>query len=150
MTSELLLKKIWKGLKFLLYNIKVFLEEINDEQGGKTLMAKNRFPGLGGGFNINQLQKQAKKMQEEIEKLHEELNQREIEVSSGGGAVKVVINGKKEIKSIQILPEVVDPEDVETLQDLIVACVNEAIRKVDKMVEEEMQKVTGFGIPGLF
>lgn len=58
-------------------------------------MAKNKFPGLGGGFNINQLQKQAKKMQEEIEKLQEELNQREIEVSSGGGAVKVVINGKK-------------------------------------------------------
>ena len=133
----------------MLYNIKVF-PEINDEQGGKTLMAKNKFPGFGGGFNINQLQKQAKKMQEEIEKLQEELNQREIEVSSGGGAVKVVINGKKEIKSIQILPEVVDPEDVETLQDLIVACVNEAIRKVDKMVEEEMQKVTGFGIPGLF
>ncbi|AZT90675.1 YbaB/EbfC family nucleoid-associated protein [Caldicellulosiruptor changbaiensis] len=113
-------------------------------------MAKNRFPGLGGGFNINQLQKQAKKMQEEIEKLQEELNQREVEATAGGGAVKVVINGKKEIKSIEISPEVVDPDDIETLQDLIVACVNEAIRKVEKMIEEEMQKVAGFGFPGLF
>jgi len=113
-------------------------------------MAKNRFPGMGGGFNINQIQKQAKKMQEEIEKLQEELNQKELEITAGGGAVKVVINGKKEIKSIQISPEVVDPDDIETLQDLILACVNEAIRRVEKMVEEEMQKVAGFGLPGLF
>ncbi|MEZ0538002.1 YbaB/EbfC family nucleoid-associated protein [Caldicellulosiruptoraceae bacterium PP1] len=112
-------------------------------------MSKRGFPGMGG-FNINQLQKQAKKIQEEIEKTQQELESKELEVTAGGGAVKVVITGKKELKSIEISPDVVDKDDIETLQDLILACVNEAIRKVEKMVEEEMGKVTGMGLPGLF
>jgi len=112
-------------------------------------MAKRGFPNMGG-FNINQLQKQAKKMQEVIERIQEEIKNKEIEVTAGGGAIKVVINGNKELKSIEISPDVVDKDDIETLQDLILACVNEAIRKIEKISEEEMSKVTGMNLPGLF
>lgn len=91
-------------------------------------------------------------MQKDMEKLQEELKDRTIETSAGGGAITVVASGKKEIKEIVIKPEVVDPDDVEMLQDLIVAAVNEAIRKADDMVNSEMNKITGGlgGIPGLF
>lgn len=91
-------------------------------------------------------------MQKDMEKLQEELKDRTIETSAGGGAITVVATGKKEIKEIVIKPEVVDPDDVEMLQDLIVAAVNEAIRKADEMVNSEMNKITGGlgGIPGLF
>ncbi|WP_010246398.1 YbaB/EbfC family nucleoid-associated protein [Acetivibrio cellulolyticus] len=114
-------------------------------------MAKGGFPGFGGG-NMNNLVKQAQKMQKDMEKLQEELKDRTIETSAGGGAITVVATGKKEIKEIVIKPEVVDPNDVEMLQDLIVAAVNEAIRKADDMVNSEMNKITGGlgGIPGLF
>lgn len=114
-------------------------------------MAKGGFPGFGGG-NMNNLVKQAQKMQRDMEKLQEELKDKTIETSAGGGAITVVASGRKEIKEIVIKPEVVDPNDVEMLQDLIVAAVNEAIRKADDMVNSEMNKITGGlgGIPGLF
>lgn len=114
-------------------------------------MAKGGFSGFGGG-NMGNLVKQAQKMQKDMEKLQEELKERTIEVSAGGGAITVIASGRKEIKEITIKPEVVDPDDVEMLQDLIVAAVNEAIRKADDMVNSEMNKITGGlgGIPGLF
>ena len=114
-------------------------------------MAKGGFPGFGGA-NINNLMKQAQKMQKDMAKLQEELQERTVEASAGGGAISVVASGKKEILEINIKPEVVDPEDVEMLQDLILAAVNEAIRKADEMVNSEMSKLTGGlgGFPGLF
>ena len=113
-------------------------------------MAKGGFSGFGG--NMNNLMKQAQKMQKDMDKMQEELHQRTVEATAGGGAVVVVVSGKKEIKEIKIKPEVVDPEDVEMLQDLILAAVNEAIRQADEMVNSEMSKITGGmgGIPGLF
>lgn len=109
-------------------------------------MAKGGFPGMG---NMNNMIKQAQKMQKDMMKVQEELEQRQIETSAGGGAVTVVVTGKKELVSINIKPEVVDPEDVEMLQDLILAAVNEAIRKADEMVNSEMSKLTGgMGLPG--
>ncbi|MDQ2086547.1 YbaB/EbfC family nucleoid-associated protein [Herbivorax sp. ANBcel31] len=114
-------------------------------------MAKGGFPGMGGG-NMGNLMKQAQKMQKEMEKLQEELKDREVEASAGGGAITVTATGKKDIKDITIKPEVVDPEDVEMLQDLILAAINEALRKADEMVNGEMSKVTGGmgGLPGMF
>lgn len=115
-------------------------------------MAKGGFPG-GFGGNMGNLMKQAQKMQKDMEKLQAELQERTVEVTAGGGAITVVVTGKKEIKEIAIKPEVVDPEDVEMLQDLILAAVNEALRKADDMVNSEMGKITGGlggGFPGLF
>ncbi len=115
-------------------------------------MAKGGFPGFGGGGNMANLMKQAQKMQKDMEKLQEELQEKTVEATAGGGAITVVASGKKEIKEITIKPEVVDPDDVEMLQDLILAAVNEAIRKADEMVNGEMGKITGGlgGMPGLF
>jgi len=107
------------------------------------------FPGGMGGFggmNINQLMKEAKKMQADLEKSQEELQSREFEASSGGGAISVKVGGNKEIKSISISKDVVDPDDVEMLQDLIITCVNEALRKVDSAQAASMGK---FNIPGM-
>lgn len=109
-------------------------------------MARGGFPGMG---NFNNMMKQVQKMQKEIAKLQKELEEREVEASSGGGAVTVKANGKKEILDITIDKDVVDPDDIEMLQDLILAAVNEALRKADDMVTGEMQKITG-GMPGLF
>ncbi|MGB7604691.1 MAG: YbaB/EbfC family nucleoid-associated protein [Lutisporaceae bacterium] len=110
-------------------------------------MAKGGFPG--GMGNMNNMIKQAQKMQKDMMKVQEELEQRQIETSAGGGAITVVVTGKKELISINIKPEVVDPEDVEMLQDLILAAVNEAIRKAEEMVSGEMSKLTGgLGLPG--
>jgi hypothetical protein len=112
-------------------------------------MAKGGFPGFGG--NIGNLMKQAQKMQEEMKKVEEELEEDEYEATAGGGAVTVVVTGKKRIKSIKIKPEVVDPEDVETLEDLIMAAINEAFRKADEASNSKMGKITGgMGIPGMF
>lgn len=114
-------------------------------------MAKGGFPGFGG--NMGNLMKQAQKMQKDMAKMQEELQEKTVEVTAGGGAITVVATGKKEIKEITIKPEVVDPDDVEMLQDLILASVNEALRKADDMVNEAMGKITGGlggGIPGLF
>lgn len=115
-------------------------------------MARGGFPGFGGGGNMANLMKQAQKMQKDMEKLQEELQEKTVEATAGGGAITVVASGKKEIKEITIKPEVVDPDDVEMLQDLILAAVNEAIRKADEMVNGEMGKITGGlgGMPGLF
>ena len=93
-------------------------------------MARGGFPGgFPGMGNMNQLMKQAKKMQEQMAKLQEELEQKTVEASAGGGVVTVVANGKKEVTEIRIAPEAVDPDDVEMLQDLIMAAVNEALRQ---------------------
>lgn len=120
-------------------------------------MAKGGFPrgGFGGGFgggNMNNLMKQAQKMQKDMEKAQQEMEEKTVEVSVGGGAVTIVATGKKEIKEIIIKPEVVDPDDVEMLQDLILGAVNEAIRKADEMMNAEMGKITGGlgGLPGMF
>ncbi len=114
---------------------------------------KVRLPqGMGGGpQNMQSMLKQAQKMQEDMANLQAELEEREYEVAAGGGVVNVKINGKKEILSVKIDPEVVDPDDVETLEDLVVAAVNEAIKKVEATSSDEMQKITGgMSIPGMF
>jgi DNA-binding YbaB/EbfC family protein len=95
--------------------------------------------------------KQAQKIQAQLAKMQDEMAQKTIEASSGGGMVSVVVNGKQEVISIRIEPEVVNPEDVDMLQDLVLAAVNEGIRKSQEMVSEEMKKLTGgLSIPGLF
>ncbi len=95
--------------------------------------------------------RQVQKMQKKIMALQEELAQKTVEASVGGGMVTAVVNGKQELVSIKIDPEVVNPEDIEMLQDLIVAAVNEALRRSQEMVQEEMSKITGgLKIPGLF
>ena len=107
------------------------------------------FPGGMGGFggmNINQLMKEAKKMQADMEKSQEELVSKEFEASAGGGAINVKVSGNKEIKQIKIQKDVVDPDDVEMLEDLILTCVNEALRKVDSAQAAQMGK---YNIPGL-
>ncbi|NLV37025.1 MAG: YbaB/EbfC family nucleoid-associated protein [Clostridiaceae bacterium] len=116
-------------------------------------MARGGFPGFGGGGgNMNNLMKQAQKMQKDMEKLQAELEEKEVETTAGGGAIKVVASGKKEIKEIIIDRDVVDPDDVEMLQDLVLAAVNEALRMADEMVNSEMSKITGGmgGLGGLF
>lgn len=109
---------------------------------------KGGFPGMGGfgGMNINQLMKEAKKMQDDLEKSQEELSTKEFNATAGGGAIEVTVTGKKELKEIKIKKEVIDPEDVEMLQDLILTCINEALRKVDI---EQSSKMGKFNIPGL-
>ena len=105
----------------------------------------------GGPSNMQSMLKQAQKMQEDMQAMQAELEEREYEVAAGGGVVNVKINGKKEILSVKIEPEVVDPDDIETLEDLITAAVNEAIKKVESASAEEMQKITGgIGLPGMF
>lgn len=104
----------------------------------------------GGGGNMNQMIKQAKKMQEQMEKMQAELKEKVVEASAGGGAVTAKVSGKQEVLEIKIKPEVVDPEDVEMLEDLILAVINDAIKKSQEMVSGEMSKITGgINIPGL-
>ena len=112
-------------------------------------MSKRGFPGGIGGFggmNINQLMKEAKKMQSDMEKSQEELAEKEFEASAGGEAVKVKVSGKKEIKELKIKPEVLDPDDVEMLEDLITTCINNALSQVDNAQAESLGK---YNIPGL-
>ena len=107
--------------------------------------------GMNQNKNMNSMLKQAQKMQEEMERVQAECETKTVEAQAGGGAVAVVINGKKELETIVIKPEAVDPEDVETLQDLIMVAVNEGIKKADDMLAEEMGAITGgISIPGLF
>lgn len=95
--------------------------------------------------------KQAQKMQEDMARLQEELDAREYTATAGGGAVTAVVDGKHKVKSLEIKPEVVDPEDVEMLADLVAAAVNEAIRQAVETSETEMAKITGgAGLPGMF
>lgn len=109
---------------------------------------KGGFPGMGGfgGMNLGQLMKEAKKMQADMEKSQTELAAKEFDASVGGGAVYVKVSGSKEVKEITIKKEAVDPDDVEMLQDLILSCVNEALRKVDSAQAQELGK---YNIPGM-
>lgn len=113
-------------------------------------MAKG-FGGMGnmGGMNMNNLMKQAQKMQKQMAEAQEALAEKTLETTSGGGAIKIVIAGNKEIKEIKINPEVVDPDDVEMLEDLVLSAVNEAVRQADEMYNTEMGKITG-GMGGMF
>lgn len=115
-------------------------------------MKANVPKGMGGGpQNMNAMIRQAQKMQEEMEALQADLDVREYDVSAGGGVVNIKINGKKEILAIDIKPEIVDPDDIETLSDILVAAVNEAIKRVEDTNSAEMSKVTGnMSVPGLF
>lgn len=104
------------------------------------------------GGNMNNLMKQAKKMQAQMEKMQAELEEKTVEASAGGGVVTVIVNGKKEIIEITIDEAVVDPDDVEMLQDLIMAATNEALRQAEELMQSEMGKITGGmgGLPGMF
>ena len=117
-------------------------------------MRANVPKGMGGGAgNMQAMIRQAQKMQEDMAALQEELDAREYDIKAGGGVVAVKINGKKEILSIDIDPEIVDPDDVETLSDILVAAVNEAIKRVESTNSSEMEKITGsmgMGMPGMF
>ena len=114
-------------------------------------MRANYPKGMGGAQNMNSMMKQVQKMQEDMAALQEDLENREYEVSAGGGMVSVKINGKREILSLDIKPEIVDPDDIETLSDIVIAAVNEAIKKVDSTSESEMSKITGgINVPGMF
>lgn len=119
-------------------------------------MRANIPKGMGGGpQSMQAIARQAQKMQEDMAALQAELETREYDISAGGGVVQIKINGKKEILSIKIDPEIVDPDDVETLSDIIVAGVNEAIKRVEDTTNAEMEKITGAfgglsGMPGLF
>ena len=105
-------------------------------------MARNQFGGFGGP-NMQQLMRQAQKMQQQMEQAQADLETKEYEASAGGGAVTCKVNGKREIVSLTIKPEAVDPEDVEMLQDMVVAAVNEAMRKADAESAANMSKLTG-------
>jgi len=103
------------------------------------------------GMNMNKMMKQVQKMQADMVKLQEELGERTVESTAGGGVVKAVANGKQKLISIEIKPEAIDPEDVEMLQDLVLTAVNGALNQSREMVANEMRKVTGgINIPGLF
>lgn len=115
-------------------------------------MAKHGgFPGMGMGGNMQQLARQAQKLQQQMTEKQAELEAREFEASAGGGMVMAKVTGKKQLVALEIKPEAVDPDDVELLQDMVVAAINEALRQADETVEREMGKLTGgLGIPGLF
>ena len=119
-------------------------------------MAKGKggYGGFGGGMpgNMNNLLKQAQKMQRQMEEAQAALEEEEVSATAGGGAVEVVMSGKKVLTSVKIDKDVVDPEDVEMLEDLVMAAVNEALRKVDELSEQRMSKFTGGtgGLNGLF
>ena len=112
---------------------------------------KVRIPNSGGAGNMNQMLKQAQKMQEDMTNLQADLEQREYTATSGGGMIEVTVDGKHLIKSIKINPDAIDPEDPEMLEDLITVAVNEAIENAIKTSEEEMGAITGgLNMPGLF
>jgi len=114
-------------------------------------MRKGFNPMPGGGMNMNQLMKQAQKMQQQMAEMQEELANKTLEVSSGGGAVKVTVSGEKKILDLTISPDVVDPEVVEMLQDLVMSAVNEALRQMEESTSSEMSKLTGgLNLPGMF
>lgn len=111
-------------------------------------MGKGNKMGMPG--NMGNMMKQVQQMQKQMQQMQEELENKEVEASAGGGAITVKVTGKKEVLEIKISPEVVDPEDVEMLEDLITAAINEALRKVDEMTSSQMGKLTGgLNIPGL-
>lgn len=118
---------------------------------------KVRIPqNAGGASSMQAMIKQAQKMQEDMAAKQAELEAREYDISAGGGVVNIKINGKKEILSVKLSPEIVDPDDIETLEDLVTAAVNEAIKKVEATAASEMEAITGplglptGGFPGVF
>ena len=115
---------------------------------------KARLPkgyGGGGSNNIQQLARQAQKIQDDMEAASAELETKEYEAAAGGGAVKVTVSGKPELIKVEIQPEVIDPDDVEMLEDLIITAVNDAISQINQISAKNIEKVTGgFNIPGLF
>lgn len=114
-------------------------------------MKANIPKGLGGPANMQGMIRQAQKMQEQMTELQSELDSREYEVKAGGGAVTILIDGKKQIKQLIIEPEIVDPDDIETLIDILTAGFNEAIKRVEETNQKEMESITGnVSIPGLF
>lgn len=105
-------------------------------------------PGMA---NMQGMMKKVQKMQQDMLKMQEELKNRTIEATAGGGAVTVVVTGRKTVEKVTIAPSAVDPEDVEMLEDLVTTAINEAMRKVDEMTEKEMGKITGgMKLPGMF
>ncbi len=112
---------------------------------------KVRLPSSGGPGNMQQMLKQAQKMQQDMATLQEDIEQREFSATSGGGAVTVTVDGKHTVKSIKINPEIIDPDDAEMLEDLVTVAINEAIGNAIKTSEEEMGAITGgLNMPGLF
>ena len=113
-------------------------------------MARKQFGGFGGGANMQQLMRQAQKMQEQMTQAQEQLDEQEYEASAGGGVVTCRVNGKREVLELTIKPEAVDPDDVEMLQDLVTAALNEALTQASSVREERMAEVTGgLNIPGM-
>ncbi len=105
-------------------------------------MAKGGFPGMGGG-NMQQLMKQAQKMQQDVQRIQQEVSEREFTATVGGGVVSATVYGRKELKNVVIDPACVDPEDVEMLQDLVISAVNEALRMADETMTAELNRATG-------
>ncbi len=113
-------------------------------------MRAGKKPGGGGQAAMQKQLQQMQAMQKKMEELQSKLEEQEVTATAGGGAVSVTVNGKRELTNIVIKPEAVDPDDVELLQDLIMAAVNEGMRQIEEMSASEMQKLTGgLGIPGL-
>ena len=113
-------------------------------------MGRNQFNGFGGGANMQQLMRQAQKLQEQMSKAQEDIDEREFSAQAGGGMVSVSVTGKRELKGIEIKPECVDPDDVEMLEDLVMAATNEALRMAEDANAEVMNKMTaglGGGLP---
>ena len=106
-------------------------------------MARGGFPGMGMGGNMQQLARQAQKLQQQMTKMQEELEEREYEATAGGGVVTARVNGKKELVALTIKPEAVDPDDVEMLQDLVIAAVNGAMKLCDDSTAKSMSKIQG-------
>ncbi|WP_333888089.1 YbaB/EbfC family nucleoid-associated protein [Clostridium sp.] len=114
-------------------------------------MARGGFPNFGGGGNMNNLMKQAQKFQKQMEDMQSELENKEFSATAGGEAITVVVNGKKQIVSIKIKQEVVDPEDIEMLEDLVLTACNQALKNAEDQTASEMKKLTGgLNIPGMF
>jgi DNA-binding YbaB/EbfC family protein len=107
------------------------------------------YPGMGGGMNMNNMMKQVQKMQKQMEEQQKVLEESEYTATAGGGAVEVTVTGKKVVTKIKLDPDAVDPDDVEMLEDLIMAAVNEAMKKVDTATDEMMDKFSGGGMPGM-
>ena len=112
-------------------------------------MARQNFGGFGGGANMQQLMRQAQKLQEQMTKAQEDIDSREFSAQAGGGMVNVIVTGKKEIKAIEINPECVDPDDVEMLQDMIMAACNEALRTAEETRNNELSRLAP-GMGGMF
>lgn len=112
-------------------------------------MAKGKGPMIPG--NMNNMMKQVQKMQKEMQEAQAKIEEQEFEATAGGGAILVVVNGRKEVIKIELKPEIVDPDDIEMLQDLIMVAVNEALKTADATMSKSMDKLTGgMNVPGLF